>query len=78
MKTLILSFLLIVSIPAFAQERIALELIIDDSGVLGIAGALDIPCPRDTRGDLGAALGRRPAHRTRLSGELYRRGARRS
>ena len=34
MKTLILSFLLIVSIPAFAQERIALELIIDDSGVL--------------------------------------------
>ena len=34
MKTLILTFLLIVSIPAFAQERIALELLIDDSGVL--------------------------------------------
>jgi len=34
MKTLILTVLLIVSVPSFAQERIALELLIDDSGVL--------------------------------------------
>ena len=34
MKILILTFFLTLSIPAFAQERIALELLIDDSGVL--------------------------------------------
>ena len=34
MKTFLLTFLLIVSASVFAQERIALELLIDDSGVL--------------------------------------------